>query len=94
MIYLVTVIDVIKTQNYRVFLRGEEGRGLGGGGGGGEGGWERGKRKGVRGRGKRVRGRGKGRGKRVRGRGKGVEAVARQKKRKHLDEKIFYTDKK
>lgn len=28
------------------------------------------------------------------GRGKGVEAVARQKKRKHLDEKIFYTDKK
>lgn len=33
-----------------------------------------------------------GRGKRVRG--KGVEAVARQKKRKHLDERIFYTDKK
>ena len=28
------------------------------------------------------------------GRGKGVEAVARRKKRKHLDEKIFYTDKK
>lgn len=49
MIYLVTVIDVIKTQNYRVFFKGE-GRGLGGGGGG----WERGKR---------VRGRGKGRGK-------------------------------
>lgn len=37
-----------------------------------------------------------GRGKRVggEGRGKGVEAVARRKKRKHLDEKIFYTDKK
>lgn len=43
------------------FLRGEEGRGLGGGGA--EGGWERGKRKGVRGRGKRVRSRGKGWGK-------------------------------
>lgn len=45
------------------FLRGEEGRGLGGEGA--EGGWERGKRKrkGVRGRGKRVKGRGKGRGK-------------------------------
>lgn len=87
MIYLVTVIDVIKTQNYRVFLRGEEGRGLGGGGG--EGGWERGKRKGVRGRGKRVRGRGKGRGKRVRGRGKGVEAVARQKKGNILMRRYF-----
>lgn len=80
MIYLVTVIDVIKTQNYRVFLRGEEGRGLGGGGG--EGGWERGKRKGVRGRGKRVRGRGKGRGKRVRGRGEGERGRSSSKTKK------------
>lgn len=82
MIYLVTVIDVIKTQNYRVFLRGEEGRGLGGGGG--EGGWERGKMKGVRGGGRwlGVGGRGGGRGKRVRGRGEGERGRSSSKTKK------------